>query len=328
MKKQSPLLTVLSLLLSLLVVSCYNKPGEGIPLPGNPAHTERNVAYGSDPLQKMDVYFPENYTTETPVVFFFHGGGFVEGDKDGYAAPCSLFLEEKFIVVNTNYRLMDSTGLHANPVGHRVSQIKLYDAVVDARAAVNKFKALAGEWKAGTGKMYMAGHSAGAILSLLFLHDKTQNPAGDIRAVANYGGTSDLTLPPGNMQDYLDPYLNPQQAAYLKELYFRWTGKEMVPENELAYMAISPYWVTYNWIQSQQKTGRPVLSVMPQFNDPFPLTSPISSMRNVQNYHAYLTSQKVPNQLIVINGENHGWGVKPDSWSTTVQATAAFFRQH
>lgn len=320
-----------SVFLSALVIfcsGCYHKPEDAVAIPGNPARIEANVAYGSQARQKMDVYFPENYTDQTPVVFFFHGGGFVEGSKDQYAAICSLFLKENFIVVNSNYRLVDSTGLRSVPVVHRVSEVKLYDAVVDARAVVDKFKEMAGTWKAGTGKMYMAGHSAGAILSLLFLHDKNQNPEGDIRAIANYGGTTDLSLPSGNMMDYLTPYMDAQNAAYFQELIFRWSGKEMVPENALAYMAISPYWVTYNWIEAQQKTGLPVLSVMPELNDPFPVTSPVSSMRNTQNYHNFLNSKNVPNQLIVINNENHGFAAKADSWTNTVKATAAFFRQY
>ena len=50
--------------------------------PSNPAREEMNVAYGSHKDQKMDVYFPDGWNAETPVVFVIHGGGFVAGSKE------------------------------------------------------------------------------------------------------------------------------------------------------------------------------------------------------------------------------------------------------
>lgn len=42
----------------------------------------RDVAYGPDPLQKLDVFTPQAKSSKPrPVLLFVHGGGFVRGDK-------------------------------------------------------------------------------------------------------------------------------------------------------------------------------------------------------------------------------------------------------
>ena len=40
-----------------------------------------NVAYGSDPLQKFDVYMPATLPKNAPVIVMVHGGGWYQGDK-------------------------------------------------------------------------------------------------------------------------------------------------------------------------------------------------------------------------------------------------------
>src|SRR5215467_4420167 len=43
-----------------------------------------DVAYGDDPLQKIDIYTPAK-ARNLPIAVFIHGGGFVTGDKKEYA---------------------------------------------------------------------------------------------------------------------------------------------------------------------------------------------------------------------------------------------------
>src|SRR5262245_6866271 len=42
---------------------------------------DRDIAYGSDPLQKVDVVWDGKTTGNRPVLVFVHGGGFTGGDK-------------------------------------------------------------------------------------------------------------------------------------------------------------------------------------------------------------------------------------------------------
>src|SRR4051812_32255790 len=40
----------------------------------------RNIAYGPDPAQRLDVYRPAR-AENAPVIFMVHGGGWMRGDK-------------------------------------------------------------------------------------------------------------------------------------------------------------------------------------------------------------------------------------------------------
>lgn len=69
---------------------------------------ELDIAYGDDPKQKMDIYYPEGYSQTTPVVFLLHGGGFIAGDKNEFSHVAKLFANNGFVAVNLSYRLVDS----------------------------------------------------------------------------------------------------------------------------------------------------------------------------------------------------------------------------
>ncbi|MBL8849265.1 MAG: alpha/beta hydrolase [Planctomycetaceae bacterium] len=70
----------------------------------------RDIAYGSDPLQTVDVYLPAGVEGRLPTVVYIHGGGWREGDKRegvnrvGSFAP--VLVEQGFVAVACNYRLL------------------------------------------------------------------------------------------------------------------------------------------------------------------------------------------------------------------------------
>lgn len=201
---------------------------------------EMNIAYGSHARQKMDVYFPSGYNQFTPVVFLMHGGGYYEGNKEQFADKAKLFCTEGFVVVNFNYRLIDTIGLFQNPPRHQQSSVKIADVLQDADAAINKYKNMASGWGVGSTKMYMAGHSAGAITSMLYLVN-LMNDDRDIKAAGNWGGTTDFSQA-CDTTAFIGPYA--PYASFYKELVYRWTGFDPAPANTLAYMAHSAYWIT------------------------------------------------------------------------------------
>jgi len=68
----------------------------------------RDVAYGADPLQKLDLYEPKGAHDPLPVMVFVHGGAFVRGDKHGAYYPdnfTSWAARNGMVGVNINYRL-------------------------------------------------------------------------------------------------------------------------------------------------------------------------------------------------------------------------------
>ena len=67
-----------------------------------------DVAYGGDPLQKMDIYYPNEGQKESyPVVILVHGGGFAMCDKrDWHVYTGFHALGRGFALVSVNYRLV------------------------------------------------------------------------------------------------------------------------------------------------------------------------------------------------------------------------------
>jgi acetyl esterase/lipase len=69
----------------------------------------RNLPYGSDPRQVLDVYAAASKDTPAPVMVFVHGGGFTKGDKeqDGglFGNVLREFVAHGWLGVNVEYRL-------------------------------------------------------------------------------------------------------------------------------------------------------------------------------------------------------------------------------
>ncbi len=66
----------------------------------------RDLAYGEAPLQKLDIYLPEQGDGPFPVIVNVHGGGFSVCDKhDFHLYPTMFALQQGFAVAAVNYRL-------------------------------------------------------------------------------------------------------------------------------------------------------------------------------------------------------------------------------
>ena len=56
--------------------------------PYDNATVARDQAFGSHPLQRLDVFAPAPpAAAPRPILLFVHGGGFVSGDKHGAGSP-------------------------------------------------------------------------------------------------------------------------------------------------------------------------------------------------------------------------------------------------
>ena len=279
---------------------------------------EMNISYGNHPLQKMDIYFPEGYNTSTPVVFVIHGGGFIAGTKENFTAQAKLFMSKGFVTVNISHRLVDATGLTNQPPLHLASAIKVSDEVNDIAAAVEKYKSLAANFGSGITRMYMAGHSAGGTLAMLYVQGN-KNINKQLRASGNLAGLTNLTLTD-------DIYNNPPQHEYwpaLKELIYRLSGAEVVKENALSLMAISP-----NWVSSLNSPGMPNITVMPVSNDRDLRFEPYySTVTDARKYDQELKARGVKSEYILMETD-HGFGNAPDDWNKAITYTTDFFKKN
>ena len=112
---------------------------------------ERDIAYGSDPLQKLDVYVAEEHGTAAPVVLFVHGGAFTRGDKHGEFQPDNMTLwaaRQGMVGVNINYRLAPANPW---PTGAQ-----------DLAAAIAWTRANIARYGGDPDRIVLWGHSAGA----------------------------------------------------------------------------------------------------------------------------------------------------------------------
>jgi acetyl esterase/lipase len=113
---------------------------------------ERDIAYDSDRLQKLDVFTPDGAKgKKLPVLLFVHGGGFTRGDKHGDFYPDNITLwaaENAMVGVNINYRLAPKDPW---PVG-----------VKDLASAIAWTKANIAHYGGDPNRIVLFGHSAGA----------------------------------------------------------------------------------------------------------------------------------------------------------------------
>jgi len=108
----------------------------------------QQARYGDDPAHKVAIYRPQGMEGPLPVVVFLHGGGWHSGDPDDYGFVARGLVPEGFVIVLAGYRL--------RPEG-------IYPAMLeDSAAAFAWARANVARHGGDPGRMYLAGHSAGA----------------------------------------------------------------------------------------------------------------------------------------------------------------------
>lgn len=123
------------------------------------ARVERDVAYGTDPAQALDVYVPAQ-ARDAAVILVVHGGAWRRGDKGLLRSVRNKVLHwvgRGCVLVSVNYRML--------PQAHPLAQA---DDVARALAFVQQ---RARAWGADGSQAVLLGHSAGAHLVSLIAAD-------------------------------------------------------------------------------------------------------------------------------------------------------------
>ena len=122
--------------------------------PYDNATVARDQAFGSHPLQRLDVFAPAPpAAAPRPILLFVHGGGFVRGDKRGAGSPFydNIMLwaaGSGLLGININYRLAPE---HPWPAAQQ-----------DIAAALLWAQSHAAEYGGDPQRIILCGHSAGA----------------------------------------------------------------------------------------------------------------------------------------------------------------------
>jgi acetyl esterase/lipase len=143
----------------------------------------RDIAYGPDPRQKLDVYVPDGATAKAPVMMFIYGGGWDNGSKDDYSFVGHAFASRGFVTVVPDYRL--------------VPQVRFPGFVEDCAQALRWVQDHAGEQGGDVSRVHLSGHSAGAYNAMMLALDrrfaaKAGVRPGLIRSVSGLAGPYDF----------------------------------------------------------------------------------------------------------------------------------------
>jgi acetyl esterase/lipase len=151
-----------------------------MPQPG--IRAERDIAYGPDPKETLDLFTPEAKSAKPrPMLIFVHGGGFVGGDKskagDGSQSPfydnmMIWAVEHGLVGINMNYRLAPQAQYPT--VQHEIAEVV---ALARKNAAA---------WGGDPDRIIVWGHSAGgAHVASFIAHPETYaDVAGAAKPVA------------------------------------------------------------------------------------------------------------------------------------------------
>ncbi|OZI61002.1 alpha/beta hydrolase [Bordetella genomosp. 11] len=133
--------------------------------PKDDIEAARDLPYGDDERQRLDVYTPGR-DGRRPVVLFVHGGAFVDGHRDRspeiYANVLYYFARQGCVGVNMEYRLAPA---HTYPSGTQ-----------DVAAAVAWVREHIARYGGDPTRIYLMGHSAGAAHAASYAYDKRHQP--------------------------------------------------------------------------------------------------------------------------------------------------------
>ncbi|HWJ75537.1 MAG TPA: alpha/beta hydrolase [Kaistia sp.] len=147
---------------------------------------ETHIAYGSDPTETLDLFFPAGARANLPVHVFIHGGYWRMFSKRDYSYVAETVTRAGAIAVIVDYALMPAVRM--STIVDQVRRAKRW--VIDHIA----------EHGGHPGRLTVSGHSAGAHLAT-FLFNETETPSG-IRGALLLGGLYEL---------------KPLQSSFLRE---------------------------------------------------------------------------------------------------------------
>jgi acetyl esterase len=120
--------------------------------------TESVEIYKSDNNHSLNayIYTPADISEseQRPAILFFHGGGWFEGNPDGFKRNCRKFACRGLVSISFEYRLSNFNDI--NPI----------HCIMDAKSAVRWVRENALRLKIDPNKIVIAGQSAGGHLAL------------------------------------------------------------------------------------------------------------------------------------------------------------------
>jgi acetyl esterase/lipase len=251
---------------------------------------------------KLDLYLPRKRGTPLPTLMLFHGGGWVDGQKERNVFQLLPYLSLGWAVINVEYRLARNSLAPA--------------AVEDCRCALRWVTYHAKEYNLDTSRIVLTGGSAGGHLALITgmlpaqsLFDRqcptdsstrwreATEPQAKVAAIVNWYGITDVA-------ELID---GPNAKHYAME----WLGG-LSNRQELARQ-VSPI----NYVRAGLP---PIITVHGSEDDIVPYSQAV-------RLHAALEKAGVPNKLLTIRGAKHG-GFNRQALVDSFATIREFLRKH
>lgn len=140
-----------------------------VPADAGSMEVARDIAFGPDARQKLDVYAPTG-AQALPCVLFIYGGSWETGSKDDYAFVGRSIAARGYVVVIADYRL--------------VPRVRFPDFVVDGALSVRWMKDNIARYGGDPRRISVAGHSAGAYNAAMIALDPMIRKAAGLGARA------------------------------------------------------------------------------------------------------------------------------------------------
>jgi acetyl esterase/lipase len=169
-----------------------------------------DIAYAEGDRHTLDVYLPAKSEKPAPVVVFFYGGSWDQGDKSIYRFVGAALAARGFVAIIPDYRLYPD--------------VRFPGFLEDATKAVGWAHGHAIELGGDPRQIFLMGHSAGAHIAAMLTFDPQWlaavdlDPVRDIKAMIGLAGPYDfLPLHSDRLKDIFGP---PDQLAATQPINF------------------------------------------------------------------------------------------------------------
>lgn len=169
----------------VLIVTGCSKHDSVVQDPFDPSVAKqiKNESYGSNSLQRADIYLPANRSAATRTMVLIHGGFWIAGDKSDMDSLLNTIgkADPSLCIVNMNYRLADGTAANYHPA-----------QMTDVKLLLDHLQQNASTWHIGN-SIALTGVSSGGQIAMLYTY--AYDSAMRVKSVASVIGPTNFADP-------------------------------------------------------------------------------------------------------------------------------------
>jgi acetyl esterase/lipase len=150
------------LFVTVLLSACTTLMLAAANVPALFAHVKRtaNIGYGPGARARLDVYQPSRPSAHAlPVIIFWHGGGWIDGNKDFYRFAGAALAQLGYVTILPDYRVYP--------------EVRFPAFLDDAARAVTWVQQHAAQYGGDPHRIVLMGHSAGAHMAAMLALNST-----------------------------------------------------------------------------------------------------------------------------------------------------------